>query len=125
MTVLKGKVLSGIGNFSYWMEKLEAHYLRKTGVKLFPGTLNVQLEEPYSLPPDPLRLEKEEYGGSVSVSIVPCTFMGHAAYILRTDANEQGRGHHAKNIIEIASVVKLRDAFNLQDGDVVEVEIDS
>ncbi len=60
-----------MGDFSYWMNKLESHYLRKTGMKLHPGTLNVQLEQPYSLRDKPLRLEKEEYGGTVSVSFVP------------------------------------------------------
>lgn len=124
MKVLQGKVTSGIGNFSYWMEKLEGHYLRKTGTKLFPGTLNLKLEQPYVLPDNPIRLEKEEYGGTVSVSIVPCKILGQPAYILRTDANEQERGHHAKNIIEIAAAMKLRDKFNLHDGDIVEVEVE-
>lgn len=43
--------------------------------------------------------------------------------LLRTDANEQGRGHHPKTIIEIATDVKLRDAFHLRDGDEVTIEV--
>jgi len=38
MKILKGKVVSGLGNFSYWIEKLQEYYLRKTGMKFFPGT---------------------------------------------------------------------------------------
>ncbi len=123
MIVLSGKVVSGMGNFSFWIDKLRDHYFRKTGMHLFPGTLNICLDEPYSLPKNVLRLEAEEYGGTVSVNMVPCTVLGKTAYLLRTDANEEGRGHHPKNIIEIATDVKLRDAFGLRDGDAVEVTI--
>ncbi|QNI35082.1 DUF120 domain-containing protein [Alloacidobacterium dinghuense] len=110
-----------MGNFSFWLEKLESYYTWKTGMRLFPGTLNLRLAEPYSLPAKVIRLEKEEYGGTVSVSMAPCTIFGRRAFLLRTDANEAGSGHYAKNIIEIATDVKLRDAYGLKDGDEVEV----
>lgn len=90
---------------------------------LFPGTLNIQLEQPYSLPARVTRLEEEEYGGTVSVNLVPCLILGRRGFILRTDANEQGRGHHPKTIVEVASDVKLRDYFQLSDGDPVEIEL--
>jgi riboflavin kinase, archaea type len=121
VAVLRGKVVSGIGNFSYWIEKVHEHYFRKTGMRLFPGTLNLKLEEPYSLPKQVIRLEAQEYGGTVSVNIVPCSIFGRTAFILRTDANEEGRGHHPRTIIEVATDLKLRDHFHLMDGDVVEV----
>lgn len=114
-----------MGNFSVWIEKLHDHYRRNTGLDLFPGTLNLQLDHPWSVPAGALRLEAHEYGGTVSVNLVPCTVFGRRAFILRTDANEEGRGHHPKSLIEIATDVKLRDAFHLSDGDIVEVEIDS
>lgn len=121
MPVLRGVVVSGLGNFSYWLEKLESFYTQKTGMRLFPGTLNLRLAEPYSLPSRVIRLEKEEYGGTVSVSIVPCRIFDRQAFLLRTDANEAGRGHHPKNIIEIATDIKLRDAYHVSDDDEVEV----
>jgi riboflavin kinase, archaea type len=121
VAVLRGKVVSGIGNFSFWIEKLHEHYFLKTGMRLFPGTLNLELEEPYSLPKQVIRLEAQEYDGTVTVNIVPCSIFGRKAFILRTDANEEGRGHHPRTIIEVATDVKLRDQFRLKDGDVVEV----
>jgi riboflavin kinase len=124
MLVLKGAVVSGLGNFSYWLEKLESFYTQKTGMRLFPGTLNLRLDQAYSLPADVIRLEKEEYGGTVSVSMVPCRVFDRPAFLLRTDANEAGRGHHPKNIIEIATDIKLRERYQLQDGDEVEVHLD-
>jgi riboflavin kinase, archaea type len=120
--VLRGRVVSGLGNFSYWIDKLQDHYLRKTGMRFYPGTLNVELAQPYHLPEDVIRLEGEEYGGTVSVNIVPCRIFGMKAFILRTDANEQGTGHHPHTIVEVATDVKMREHFRLSDGDIVEIE---
>jgi riboflavin kinase len=125
MKVLRGKVESGIGDFGRWIEKLEAHYERKTGMKLYPGTLNIRLTEPYTAPTGCARLEASEYGGSVNVSIVPCWILGRRAFILRTDGNEGGEGRHPHTVVEIASDVKLRDEYNLVDGDEVSIEVES
>ena len=125
MLVLRGVVTTGRGDFGQWIEKLQDHYERKTGMRLFPGTLNLRLGEPFSLSGDVIRLEKEEYGGRVSVNMIPCRILGRSAFILRTDQNENGSGHHPKTILEIATDVKLRDIFGLVDGDMVEVEIPS
>lgn len=92
-------------------------------MRLYPGTLNVDLPSEYSLPADVMRLEAHEYGGRVSVSIVPCRIFDRQAFILRTDENERGTGHHPRNIVEIATDVRLRDLYGLRDGDWVEIEI--
>jgi riboflavin kinase, archaea type len=92
-------------------------------MRFYPGTLNIRLEDPYSLPPDVIRLEGSEYGGSVSVNMVPCTVCGRKAFVLRTDANEEERGDHPKTIVEIATDIRLRDLLCLEDGDLVEIEI--
>ena len=55
MRVLRGKLVSGKRNFSYWIDKLHDYYFRKTGLHLFPGTLNVMLSEPYTLPEKVIR----------------------------------------------------------------------
>jgi riboflavin kinase len=121
MRVLKGKVVTGVGNFSFWIEKLQDHYRRKTGLRLFPGTLNIQLDEPFDLPRERVRLEAHEYGGTVSVNIVPCTILGRRAFILRTDKADAES--QSRTIIEVACEVKLRDRHHLRDGDVVEVAV--
>ncbi len=123
MVRLRGRVAGGVGDFGRWIERLSELYQRKTGMKLYPGTLNVVLPDEYSLPPQVIRLEAEEYGGRVSVSIVPCRVFDRAAFLLQTDQNEQGTGHHPRNVIEIATDVRLRDHYGLQDGDWVEVEV--
>jgi|SRR6266542_1756129 len=119
---LRGKVVSGRGDFGIWIERLSGLYEQKTGMHLYPGTLNVELSSAYTLPRDVIRLEAQEYGGRVSVSLVPCRIFNHSAFLLRTDQNEQGVGHHSRNIIEIATDIRLRDAYRLRDGDWVEIE---
>jgi len=122
MSRLRGKVVSGRADFGQWIERLSSFYEQKTGMRLYPGTLNVELPFPFALPRDVIRLEANEYGGRVSVNIVPCRIFGRRAFLLRTDQNEQGAGHHSRNIVEIATDVRLRDAHQLEDGDVVEIE---
>lgn len=120
---LVGRVRSGLGDCGIWLAKLEEHYRAKTGMTLFPGSLNVELPEPFSLPLQRMRLEGHEYGGRVSVNIVPCRIFGLAAFTLRTDANESGVGDHPRTIVEVATDVNLRETFELADGDVVEIEV--
>ena len=121
MQVLRGRLVSGRGDFRVWIGRLGDLYEKKTGMRLYPGTLNLELPVSYSLPSTVIRLEAEEYSGKVSVSIVPCRIFDRPAFLLRTDQSEQGTGHHPKNVIEIAADICLRDAFSLQDGDWIEV----
>jgi riboflavin kinase len=121
--VLRGVVRSGLGNFGLWIARLQEYYRAKTGMTLFPGTLNLELAEPFRMPQGALRLEGHEYGGTVSVSLLPCRVFGRRAFILRTDANEQGTGDHPRTLIEIATDVKLRDTYGLEEGDAVDVEL--
>lgn len=123
--LLRGRVRSGRGDFGFWLKKLQEHYRSKTGMSLFPGTLNIELPEPYSLPAQRLRLEGREYGGTVSVNIVPCRVLGLAAFILRTDRNELGAGDHPRTIVEVATDANLRETFGLEDGDMVEIEVEA
>ena len=124
MKVLHGTVVSGKGDFSQWIKKLHNYYYQKTGLNFFPGTLNVQLDKPYRIPPHALCLDAKEYGGKVSIYLVACQILGHSGYILRTDRNEQGIGDHPHTIVEVACEVKLRDVHQINDGDKVEIVLD-
>ena len=44
MPVLRGRAVWGMGNISPWMEKLQDHCRCNTGMTLFSGTLNVEIE---------------------------------------------------------------------------------
>ena len=101
MTLLRGIVRSGKGNFSLWLAKLEAYYTERTGMKLYPGTLNVHLSDAiFPTPKDAIRLEKEEYGGRVSVSMAPCRIFGRKAFILRPDTDDGKYGDPPEKITD-------------------------
>lgn len=63
MLRLRGQVRSGVGNFGYWIDLLADLYEQKTGMRFYPGTLNLELPEEYSLPNTVIRLEAHEYDG--------------------------------------------------------------
>jgi CTP-dependent riboflavin kinase len=96
-------------------------YEAKTGVLLYPGSLNVVLDDSWHVGSQRVRLEPPEYG--VGLSIVQCTIEGLEAFILRTDKNDSGEGDHPPNVLEVAANVRLRDALGVQDGDEVEIVV--
>jgi riboflavin kinase len=116
---LTGRVATGIGDLARRMTQYADVFERTTGVRLYPGSLNVVLEEPWVVEGVPLRLGPPEYG--VSMSLVPCEVNGVPGFILRTDKNDAGQGDHASNVIEVAAPVHLRSALGVSDGDEVEV----
>jgi len=43
-------VVSGRANFGLWIEHLSSLYEEKTGMRLYAGTLNIELSSPYHFP---------------------------------------------------------------------------
>ena len=115
--VLEGKVKKGLGNASFWVEKIEEVFYKKIGMKLFYGTLNIELNKPYNLE-NYWIIQKEEYGGTQDVYVQECKVLNQKAYIVRSEKTQ-----HKSNIIEIVSDIKLRDKFNLKDNENIIVEI--
>jgi len=123
--VLRGRVFTGIGDYARWIEMYQEHYRTKTGMSLFPGTLNVRLDHPYELPVGKvIRLEGAEYGSRVSVSILPVRLFGRPAFVLWPDLKQDASAEDAADrlsTLEIAADVKLRDAYGIEDGDDIEI----
>lgn len=113
--VLKGQVVDGLGNASFWVNKIEEVFLNKYGIKLFSGTLNIELEKEYIL--EKYRIIKpEEYGGTQKVFVKECSLLGEKSYIVRAEKTA-----HKSDIIEIISDVNFREKYKLKNGDTVEV----
>ncbi len=127
MDVLHGKVFTGIGDYARWIEMYQEHYRAKTGVSLFPGTLNLRLDQPYELPIGKvIRLEGAEYGSRVSVSILPVRLFERQGFVLRPDLPQSASAEDAADrlaTLEIAADVKLRDAYGIEDGDDIEIVV--
>jgi riboflavin kinase len=124
MAVLIGRVASGRGDLGQWMTLYADAYEHVVGIRLYPGSLNVVLDHEFVLPEDRLRIEPKDYGGRVGMNIVTCRIGGLPAFIVRTDQNEAGVGHHGREVVEVAAPVRLRDALGLVDGDTIEVVIE-
>ena len=121
--ILQGVVESEIGNFGTWIVLLQDHCERRTEMLLFPGTFSIRLKQAFEIPENCCRLEAAEYGGTVSVNIVPCTIFGSQAVILRTDKNDAGEGVHPREVVEVSTDVRLRDHCAPNDGDIMTIEV--
>ena len=114
---LKGIVKKGLGDALFWVKKIEDIFYKKTNMKLFYGTLNIELEKPYELENYRL-IKKEEYGGTQDVYVQECKILERQAYIVRAEKTA-----HSSNVIEVVSDVKLREWFNLRDEDAIQIEL--
>lgn len=121
--VLIGTLKSGLGEASFWMKKAEKAFKKKIGLKLFHGTLNIELEKEYILRGKIDVLHKEEYGGTQEVYIQECEVLGNKSFILRTDKNMSKNRDHPLNLLEIVSEVNFREKYNLKDGDEIKIKI--
>jgi CTP-dependent riboflavin kinase len=96
-------------------------YTRVLGTRLYPGSLNVVLDDPWTLPADCVRLDPVELG--VGVNFVPCRIFDQPAFLFRTDFHESWVEQH--RVVEVLAEVRLRDAYRLADGDRVAIEVPS
>ena len=113
---LKGRIKSGLGNARIWVEKASKIFEEKYNMKLFLGTLNVELNDEIILD-DEEKILPHEYGGEFDVLVKKCRILGHKAYILRTEKNNTKNGDHPLNIIEIVTDINMRKTYNLKDED--------
>lgn len=115
--ILIGKIKTGLGDASFWVEKIEAVFYKKTKIKLFFGTLNIELLQPYELQ-NYFIIKKEEYGGTQDVYVQECKLFKHKAYIVRAEKTV-----HKSNVLEIVSNINFRQTYNLKDKDEVKINI--
>ena len=120
--ILRGQVTKGLGKAKIFVNMMEKTFCEKTNMKLYLGTLNIELEDEYDLNVDYL-IKSEEYGGNFNVQVQKCEVLGNVAYIVRSEKNTKNNGDYNKNIIEIVSNINFREKYNLKDGDILEITI--
>jgi len=119
---LRGEVTKGIGTAKMWVGKIENVFNQKTGMKVFHGTLNIVLNEPYLVQPD-LIIKPEEFGGTQNVFVKTCNLLGEEAFIVRAEKNQIGQGEHNLKILEIVSNINFREKYKLKDGDSIIINL--
>ena len=87
-----------------------------------PGTLNVQLQEPYCVVPDAV-IEPAEYNNHETLKLKRCRVRGLRCGLMRPDTHETA-GNAGARVLEVISSVRLRDHFKLSDGDELTIEVD-
>ena len=127
--LLRGKVEPGENDASKWLSLFNAEYSRKLGMPVFPGSLNLRLDQPFDwlaprYQPSIIRFGQEEYGGERDILMLPCILASlgrRRAFLWRPIHPPLGAG--MADIVEIVANVKLRDTYELTDGTLVEVEL--
>lgn len=119
-----GQVVSGTGHMSARMSHGSialSLYEKETGVKLIPGSLNIELDHEVDMPSYSKRIVRRDHEGEATIYITPAKVDTLGCFAVRNKLAEDGRGRHSKQIVEIISVHNLREELGLGDGDRVEV----
>jgi riboflavin kinase len=121
---IKGKIVTGLGEGQYYisLDGYRKQFADKLGFEPYPGTLNLQLREPFAhheasaITIDGFKDAARTYGGGkcyiVRIDGVKCA-------IIRPD-----RSSYPLNLVEIIAPVNLRKTLNLKDGDEIEVVLE-
>ena len=129
-TVLRGRVQPGKNDASHWLDKFNEPYSKKTGMAIFPGSLNLALNENFDWFKPAYQAKiiwfgKEEYGGERDILLLPCKLinLGNKNAFLWTPTTA-ARHRPDPWVVEIITDVKLREVYGLTDGSPVEIELD-
>jgi riboflavin kinase len=116
---MRGKILSGLGQAQYFLtrEGYSRQFMEKLGFVPFPGTLNVQLDEPFPAEQEAIKIEgfAEEGRTFGECKCYRIKLNGIEAAVVRPE-----RSRYPPELIEVIAPVKLR-ALGLEDGDTVEI----
>jgi riboflavin kinase len=120
---IRGRVASGLGEGQYYIsrEGYRRQFSEKLGFDPSPGTLNLQLDEPFALSdsdPKSVRIEGfcDEGRTFGACRCRPVKINGIKGAIVRPE-----RTSYPTTLLELIAPVNLREALGLSDGDVVEV----
>lgn len=120
LSTYTGEIFSGSGSNSKSLTNFADDSLTALlGYKPFPGSMNMKVDSLEGLGPAPLKWEKRIRGGARrAYDIWPAWLNGLACHVIVPTAK---RAH--KNCLEGWAPFKLRDHFNLIDGDRVTIEV--
>jgi CTP-dependent riboflavin kinase len=125
MQLLRGRVASGFGIAGPNLRHVVPLIIERTSLSsVVEGTLNVQIEAPYIVPPDAM-ITAAVYNGLEAIKLQRCRIGGLRAVIMRPTMHETVPGFgHGTSHIELLCHVHLRTVLRLANGARVEVELE-
>ena len=121
MRIYRGKIFSGLGVSSTRTQQNSVIYKQKSGMDLYPGTLNIKLNEDFLIPNKLIFIDKKHIkpdNSKRNIRLIPAKFRDMEVIIMAPDPL-----FYDKKIIEVMAVENLREKYNLKDGDEVEIEL--
>ena len=124
---LSGRVQSGKGDAARWLALFNIAYSRKTGMPVFPGSLNVVLDAPFdwfaaAIEERTIWFGREEYGGERDILLLPCVLTNlNAERAMLWTPTTAARNRPDPWVVEVIAGVNLRGTYALADGEVVEI----
>jgi len=118
---LRGKVASGLGEGRYYIsrEGYRRQFSEKLGFDPSPGTLNLKLDEPFTIEDsDSIEIEgfSDEGRSFGGCRCLPAEVGGVRGAVVRPE-----RTGYPPDLLELIAPVNLREALSLSDGDEVDV----
>ena len=126
--LLNGKIISGLkqGAFFTQLDWFQKQCVEKLGYVPYPGTLNLEISTE-----DIHKVEVIEQASEIEFIPPDSTFCSGRAHTVEIQGMRAAIimpakevRVHGKNIIEVISEVKLKDALGADDGDSVELTVD-
>lgn len=127
--IFVGRLTSGFGEGGYYVnrEGYKQQFKDKLGFEPYPGTLDLKLKGKYldrkrrlenmqGILVKGFTTEERKFG---DVRCFPAVLRSSKAAVILPQ-----RTHHAENVVEIISPENIRDKYELNDGDRIEVEVE-
>lgn len=120
MIIYKGKIFSGFGKGSKYLERYRDLYEKYIKIHYYAGTLNLESDKDLEIPDNAIYLPQNASSDlNQGVYFIPAKLFNEKVFIIYPEKTD-----HPKNVIEIISESKLRDKYKLSDGDIIEISID-
>ena len=120
MIILRGRVVSGLGEGAKYVELYREQIRRVLGFDPYPGTLNIEVfgEKHNPLPFNKAIIIPPPTTGYGKVYAFKAYLMNEKVYVVKPEITK-----HSWRIIEVISEHNLRKRLGLKDGSIVELLI--